>query len=264
MSVRIPKEATGFGVRASEYEAGRPAYPDEAVSYLVANLGIGPGSRVVDLAAGTGKLTRQLVPTGALVTAVEPVEGMREVLAQAVPGVEVLDGTAERIPLPDGSADAVCVAQAFHWFRGQEALAEIYRVLGGHGRLGLAWNVRDLSQPLQAALEEVMARYRGSSPSYSSDRWRDAFGTTELFSELTVGHFPMEQEVSRQELVARALSTSFIACLPPAEQHKVADEVAALAPAEDHFTMRYHTDVYWCSIPKPAREQPLGPPGEAK
>ena len=125
MSERIRDAAQGFDQNADAYEAARPSYPAEAVAHIVGHGGIGPGGRVLDLAAGTGKLTRLLVPTGAEVVAVEPVAGMRERLAASLPDIEVHDGTAEALPLSDGSFDAVTVAQAFHWFDPGVALAEI-------------------------------------------------------------------------------------------------------------------------------------------
>ena len=244
MDVHI--EATGFNARAADYEKGRPSYPPEAVQWLVSCLAIGPGATVVDLAAGTGKLTRLLVGTGATVVAVEPMAGMRAVLAEQVPGVEVLEGTAEQLPLPEGSASAITVAQAFHWFRGDEALAEAHRALGGAGRLGLVWNVRDLGDPLQAALEQVMGRYRGDSPSEGTGRWREAFERTTLFSPLDHRCFSFRQELTPPELVARVLSVSFMARLPDEEQQRVAAEVAALAPGPGPVALPYKTDVYWC------------------
>ncbi|HEX8802631.1 MAG TPA: class I SAM-dependent methyltransferase, partial [Acidimicrobiales bacterium] len=143
---RVNPAALGFDANAGDYERGRPSYPAEAVALVVGRGGIGPGRRVLDLAAGTGKMTRLLLPTGADVVAVEPVAGMRaalERLAAASPGLEVLDGTAENLPLPDGSVDAVTVAQAFHWFDPPVALAEMRRVLRPGGHLFLVWNVRD-------------------------------------------------------------------------------------------------------------------------
>ena len=111
----IPREAAvGFQRGAADYERGRPGYPEAAVALLARELVIGPGDVVVDLAAGTGKLTRALLGLGADLVAVEPVAGMRAQLARAVPGVTVLDGTAERMPLPDATARAVLVAQTFH------------------------------------------------------------------------------------------------------------------------------------------------------
>jgi len=119
--------AIGFDKAADEYERARPSYPAEAVDFVVSTFGIGPGSIVLDLAAGTGKFTRLLVPTGASMIAVEPVEGMRRVLRDVLPAIDILDGTAESIPAADESVDLVVCAQAFHWFDGPAALAEIRR-----------------------------------------------------------------------------------------------------------------------------------------
>src|SRR2546428_10375077 len=110
--------AKGFAAGADAYERGRPEYSAEAIEQLVRELAIGPGSRVLDLAAGTGKLTRQLVGTGAELVAVEPVAEMRAKLQGVLPDVEAVEGTAEVIPLPDHSGDAVVVRQAVHWVHG--------------------------------------------------------------------------------------------------------------------------------------------------
>ena len=111
-----PVVAAGFGRAADAYERSRPGYPAEAVARLVAELGIGPGQTVLDLAAGTGKLTRLLVEFGADLVAVEPSAAMRSEFASVLPDIPVHEGTAEQIPLADDSVDAVVVAQAFHWF----------------------------------------------------------------------------------------------------------------------------------------------------
>src|SRR5207249_4825593 len=124
MAATHPTAAAGFDRAADAYERGRPGYPREAVARLAAQFRLGEGVTVLDLAAGTGKLTRMLATTGATVVAVEPVAGMRRVLAQAVPGARVLNGTAEAIPVADGAVDAVTVAQAFHWFDADRAVAE--------------------------------------------------------------------------------------------------------------------------------------------
>ncbi|HWJ96893.1 MAG TPA: methyltransferase domain-containing protein, partial [Acidimicrobiales bacterium] len=139
--------AEGFGAGAAAYEKGRPSYSDDVVAWLVERLGIAPGRTVVDLAAGTGKLTRLLAATGASVTAIEPVDAMRDQLLQACPGVEAVSGTAEAIPLPDRTVDALTVAQAFHWFDPAAALAEIARVLRPGGALGIVFNERDTREP---------------------------------------------------------------------------------------------------------------------
>ncbi len=243
----IRTEALAFGPKANEYEKGRPDYPPGAVDWLIEALRINSSSTVVDLAAGTGKLTRLLVPTGARVIAVEPVAGMRTVLGSVVPGVEVLEGTAEHLPLPDSSAGAVTVAQAFHWFRGGEALAEIHRVLAPQGRLGLIWNRRDMDQPVQAELARVMDGHRGETPSQESGAWKAAFRETRLFGPLTEADFAMEQVVDPDQLVARVLSVSFMAALPPDRQAGVADEVTEIAGRyADPIALRYTTRAYWC------------------
>jgi ubiquinone/menaquinone biosynthesis C-methylase UbiE len=123
------------------YERGRPGYPDQVVGLAE----VASSSTVLELAAGTGKFTRQLVPRVAHVVAVEPDLGMRRLLVANCPGVEVLDGTAEQIPLAGDAVDAVFVAQAFHWFDNEAALTEIARVLRPGGVLVVLWNVAELS-----------------------------------------------------------------------------------------------------------------------
>ena len=131
--------ARGFALAPADYERGRPMYPFEAVRRLVKELRIKPASTVLDLAAGTGKLTRLLAQLGSDIVAVEPVEEMRERLVETLPSVTAVEGTAEDIPLDDQAVDAVTVGQAFHWFDGDVALTEIHRVLRPGARLGLIW-----------------------------------------------------------------------------------------------------------------------------
>ena len=137
--------AVGFARGADAYERGRPEYPADALEPLR----LSPDLTVLDLAAGTGKLTRPLAASGARVIAVEPVAEMRAALPSSV---ETLDGTAESIPLGDGSVDLVTVGQAFHWFDGDAALAEIHRVLRPGGRLALVWNRRVEDAPVNAEI----------------------------------------------------------------------------------------------------------------
>jgi SAM-dependent methyltransferase len=244
---RVHEMAQAFGGAAGAYERGRPSYPAVAIGFLVEQLDLRPGRTVVDLAAGTGKLTRLLVPTGATVIAVEPVDGMRAELVQRVRGVEALDGTAEAMPLPDGSADAVTAAQAFHWFDGQRALPEIHRVLRPGGALAVVYNRRLSGDALTAAIGEIPDRYRGSAPEHTTDRWRDAFRSTDLFTAQELTEFPSTQDVDEQGLVDRVLSTSVVAALPADELGAVEDEVRALAARQPRpMRLHYNTEVFVC------------------
>jgi len=238
--------AVGFERGAAEYERGRPGYPADALEVLVRELGIERGTRVLDLAAGTGKLTRALVAHGADVIAVEPVRAMREALASALPGVRVLAGTAEQLPLAPAVVDAVTVAQAFHWFDGERALAEIHRVLRPGGRLGLVWNKRDQSDPLQARVSELIEPYRGRAPSHASLAWRDAFGRTELFGPLAEWHGSWVHVTDADGLGARVASISFIAALPADERAGVLARVRGLVGLAEPVRLAYRTHVYWC------------------
>jgi SAM-dependent methyltransferase len=248
----VHRVALAFDRVGAEYERGRPTYPAEAVARLVDELGIGPGRVVTDLAAGTGKLTRLLAATGARIVAVEPAAGMRRRIEETLPEVDVLGGTAEAIPVVDASADAVTVAQAFHWFDGDAALAEIHRVLRIGGRLGLVWNWREELEPWQARLGEILEPHRGDVPRSVEGAWREAFERTRLFSRLEHARFAMAHELDREGVVARVTSVSFIAALPARERAEVADQVGALL-ADDPATrgrkrlvLPYRTDVYWC------------------
>ena len=132
-----------FGAQAAAYERGRPSYPPEAIDWMLAPTEGWVAGDVLDLGAGTGKLTTRLVERGLNVIAVDPIAEMLDVLRDTLPGTPALLGTAEQIPLPDSHVDAVLVAQAWHWFDAERATAEIARVLRPGGRLGLVWNTRD-------------------------------------------------------------------------------------------------------------------------
>ena len=230
--------ATGFALSAEAYQLGRPGYPPAALRPLR----LAPGLLVLDLAAGTGKLTGALAESGATVLAVEPVAEMRALLPA---GVEALDGTAERIPLGDGSVDLVTVAQAFHWFDGDAALAEIHRVLRPDGRLAVIWNRRVEDAPVNVAIDELVDRYREDTPTHRGDEWRAAFERTTLFGPLEEHDFPNEQVLDEEHLAARVGSTSFIATLPDPERADVLAQVRGLAGAGP-VTIPYRTEVHIC------------------
>lgn len=230
----------GFGRAAAEYERGRPGYPPDAIAWLGERLALGPGRTVGDLGAGTGKLSRLLGETGARVVAVEPVEKMRRLLG-AIPGVEVLAGEAEAIPLADGSADACTVAQAFHWFAPEAALAEIHRVLRPGSGLALLWNLLDESDPLTAAFAGILARHRAHPPLRSA--WPETFERSGLFEPDGVRTFPNVQELDAEMLADRLASESSIAVLPDGRRRRALREARDLAPAAS-VNLRYVTEVH--------------------
>jgi SAM-dependent methyltransferase len=233
------------------YERARPGYPPEAVERLLAETGIAAGCDVLELGAGTGKLTR-LLPAGVHVRALEPVQGMRTRLRAAAPGVEVVDGLAEATGLPDGCVDVVLAAQAFHWFRGDEALAEIARVLRPRGRLGLIWNRRDTSVAWVGALDALIDPYQADAPRYASGAWRGAFDRSSAFGPLASARYAHVHELTPAGVVDRVASTSFVAALAPAVLAQVRDSVARLldehpdTSGRDRLGFPYATDVFWC------------------
>ena len=214
----------GFARSPGAYERGRPEYPPEAVGYFVELLGA--GAAVLDLAAGTGKLTRPLAAAGLDVTAVEPVAEMRAALPPQVPA---LDGTAEAIPLGDAAVDAVTVAQAFHWFAGEAALHEIARVLRPDGLLALFWNRRVDEDEVNRAIEALVAPHRGDAPAHRSGAWRAAFEHTTSFDPLEERVFANAQELDADGLEARVGSISFISALDASERESVLERARALA-----------------------------------
>jgi ubiquinone/menaquinone biosynthesis C-methylase UbiE len=212
------------------------------VEALAGDLGLREGRTVVDLAAGTGKLSRPLAALGVRVVAVEPVAEMRALIE---PPIEARDGTAEEIPVADGVADAVTVAQAFHWFDGDRALAEIHRVLAPDGALALIWNRRREDDEVTAAVEEIIDPYRGDTPHHRSGRWRDAFDRTKLFGRLEERRFDNLQELDGEGLALRFGSVSFVAALPDAERETVLERLRTLA-ADGPARIRYTTELFTC------------------
>jgi ubiquinone/menaquinone biosynthesis C-methylase UbiE len=244
MSDIHPAAATGFSAAADAYERGRPGYPEEAMAWIAERVGIGPGRDVLDLAAGTGKLTRALVPFGGRVIAVEPIDAMREQLFRALPDVDAFDGTAEAIPLPDGSVDAVTCGQAFHWFRIEEALREIHRVLRPGGALALVWNMRDLSDPLQARIQEIIAPHSAEVRSHRAVEVVDLLAG-DLFAPVEHRSWPYLQKLSRAHLVDRISSISYIAILDPGARAEVLSQVLEAAEGlPEPIAIPYTTDVY--------------------
>lgn len=252
--------AQGYELGGDDYERARPSYPPQAVTLLVRELDIGPGRTVLDLGAGTGKLTRLLQPTGATLVAVEPVEAMRRHLA-ALADVQVLEGTAEAIPLEDASIDSVVVGTAFHWFRGEEALAEIVRVLKPDGGLGLVWNNPDYDVDWVARIWDLVGTKRRSAPRNRDMTWKQAFASTQSLTPLRHRRFSHSQQLGLDGLIARVRSIAFVASLPPGEREALLERVREIASSHpelggrERLELPYRTDVYWC------RRQEPHPPG---
>jgi SAM-dependent methyltransferase len=179
--------ARSFGARAFDYAEHRPNYPADGIRWALGGA-TRPVHDVLDLAAGTGKLTSGLLPLGRTVTAVEPDDGMRAELSRRYPQVNAIAGTAEEIPLPAGSVDAVVVGQAFHWFDHDKALGEIGRVLRPGGALGALWNAEDGRVEWVAALMKVTGT---SASSVELERLR--LPANPLFTPFAESSFPHRQ-----------------------------------------------------------------------
>jgi ubiquinone/menaquinone biosynthesis C-methylase UbiE len=239
--------ARGFGAGAAAYEAARPGYPDDAVGVLRDDVGIGRGTSVCDLAAGTGKLTRRLLELGATVTAVEPVDAMRSQAQAAVPKATHVVGTAEAIPLPDSSVDVVTVAQAFHWFDAGAALAEIARILRPDGRLAILWNERDEGTAWVAEMSRIIHWHERTVSRYQHTDWAAVVASAARFSPLEERTFRWEQPITRAVLADRVRSISYIAVMPQAERERLTAEVVALvARRAEPFALPYVCRVQWC------------------
>ena len=242
----------GFSTQAGTYAQGRPDYPRQLTGWLTQTLAVDANSTVIDLGAGTGKFTRLLSTLAPTLIAVEPVAAMGAQLTRLLPDVRLVDGTAESIPLPTASADAVVCAQAFHWFSTRAALAEIHRVLKPQGRLGLVWNVRDESVGWVAAITEIITPYEGDTPRFHTGRWRETF-TGEYFSDPEVTCFAYQHVGSPREVIMdRFLSVSFIAALPDAEKTTVTAQLQTLIDTHpdlrgrDTVAFPYQTQAYCC------------------
>lgn len=241
--------ARGFQAGAAAYELARPGYPDEALEILRDDVGITAGHRVLDLAAGTGKLTRRLVELGADVVAVEPVPAMRAQLESVVPDIEVLEGTAEEIPLPDASVDVVTVAQAFHWFDAPAALGEIARVLRPHGRLTLLWNERDEAAPWVAEMSRHIRWHERTVSRYQHVDWAAVIAAGQRFTSLEERVVAWSQPMTRELLADRVRSISYIATMPVPERERLVTEVVELVRRlPEPFALPYLCRVQWARL----------------
>ncbi|HVT67328.1 MAG TPA: class I SAM-dependent methyltransferase [Trebonia sp.] len=229
------RRRNSFGAVAEAYAEHRPDYPEQAVRWCVAPLGRDiDGLRVLDLGAGTGKLTALLVRLGADVTAVEPDASMLAELGRRLPSVRALCGPAEAIPLPDGSVDAVLCGQAMHWFDMSRALPEIARVLVPGGVLGGLWNSDDDRVEWVAGLQE--AAEGAASPSLSRRRSEAAGFSTgqfgaDLFGPPDRAEFPHAQRLTADALVALIGTHSHVLIMDPERRERLTGQVRAFLAA---------------------------------
>jgi SAM-dependent methyltransferase len=220
--------ADRFASVAEEYELGRPEYPPGVVGAICGELALAPGTAVLDLAAGTGKLTRALLAAGLDVVAVEPQPALRERLAATVGSERTREGLAEAIPLPDGSVSAVTVADAIHWFDPGRALPEIARVLSDGGAIVVLTTVPDWSGASWG--EEVgalLAELRPSHPHFDGTPWQQLLRDSPHFAEPWELRVTWWREATPERMVAHVGSMSWIAALPEAERSATLARVAA-------------------------------------
>ena len=231
----------GYSKQADTYRNIRPSYHPALVRRFADRYGSGP---VVDLGAGTGIFTAQLLKEGLNPIAVEPVHAMRTILKRDLPTVRVEEGTAEQIPLLNDSAVTVVVAQAFHWFKTRAALDEIHRVLKPGGALVTVWNVRDEDVDWVSKWTDVVDVYAGDTPRYRTMKWRKAIEQDNRFAEVDDWSVFNPKHTTASGVVDRALSTSFIANLSSAEQDVVRQQVLEIVePLGPSFASPYRSEL---------------------
>ena len=235
--------AIGGFAQGDLYNASRPSYPEEAIDHFVRAFHLDATSHVLDLGAGTGIFTRQLLAHVGRVVAVEPSASMRATFAQQTPGVTILDGSDESIPLADHEVSAVFAAQAFHWFDPTRALPEIHRVLAPGGGLGLIWNERDTTVEWIRDLNHAMLWdvHQPYDPSVdfgaivAKGPFGDVRGTT----------FHHAQWLTHEQVLQRTLTTSYITLMDEASRQRLSDAVLdVVARLPDPVQMPYATNVF--------------------
>ena len=214
------ERSLSFGSQAAAYERGRPSYPPEAVDWLLAPTDTWAARDVLDLGAGTGKLTTRLVERGLTVIAVDPIAEMLEMLRTALPDTPALLGSAEQIPLPDNAVDAVLVAQAWHWFDQEQAVAEIARVLRPGGRLGVLWNTRDERSGWVKDLGRIVG--------LEHDRDNATVDLPEPFTDIATHQVEWTNYITPQALIDYVASRSYCITSPAEVRTRTLDEVREL------------------------------------
>jgi SAM-dependent methyltransferase len=221
--------AQHFATVADAYERGRPEYPPAAIRALSVELGLAPGAPVLDLAAGTGKLTRALLAYGLDVLAVEPLPALREVLSRRIGAARVRDGVAEQIPLADRSVAAVTVADAFHWFDQERALAEIRRVLWPGGGLAIVITVPDWSGATWAhELGTLVTESRPHHPHFDGPPWQESVRAAGGWTEPREIRVTISQPADPDRIVDHLASMSWIAASPEPERGRSVERIRSI------------------------------------
>ena len=235
----MSERARSFETVAAEYERHRPGYPEEALHWAAEQLGLETGARVLDVGAGTGKLTRGLAALGLDVVAVEPGAPMLEQLRGAVPEAEALAGAAESLPLSDASIAAAFAGQAYHWFDREQAMPELHRVIRAGGGLTLLWNWWDERDPLQRELGAIVG-YAGHRP-YADE----ALPGAPWFREVGRTVVESAQESSPDGVTSHLATTSMFLTMDADERERRLAEVRGVASRYgDRFSMPRRTYVF--------------------
>ncbi|BCB85625.1 class I SAM-dependent methyltransferase [Phytohabitans suffuscus] len=234
-------QALSFGVAAAEYDRFRPSYPVEAARWAV---GTPPPAEVVDLGAGTGKLTRVLLAAGYQVTPVEPDAGMRAQLGASTEGVTALAGFAESVPLPDASADAVVVGQAYHWFDRERAHPEIARLLRDGGWFGAIWNHRDDREPWIAELSRITHDTPDNRGNFDPEP-AVALELSDLFGPVERREFTHREARTPESLVAMISTRSYFLTATPRRRAEIVAGVRELTATHPDLAGRESFDVLY-------------------
>ncbi|CAK4242419.1 unnamed protein product [Aphanomyces euteiches] len=241
---------SGF-VNGNFYDKARPNFPIECLYAIPSSLT--RTSPVVEIGSGTGKFTELLASRFDNLTTVEPSEGMRSAFAEKFPSIPCLEGTAEHLPLPDNSQDAIYLAQAFHWCSNIDALQEFSRVLVPRGHLGLVWNLEEAQTPWVKELRSIYERFDGHGPQYRTMEWEKVFRDLSIF-EYPLKHIRIQRTIpvdSVDQIWDRVYSKSYVQTLPEkemeglkAELHSILVSAAFTRDGERRILYPYVTDVY--------------------
>jgi SAM-dependent methyltransferase len=238
--------ADGYGRAAVTYARARPSYPEVAVEWLLD--GLGNPRQIVEVGAGTGKFTAQLIERGIHVRAIEPVAAMRERLALLGEPVSVIDATAEHLPFATGSVDALVASQSLHWADVVAAFAEFDRILSPAGSIGLIWNFRDVEVPWQRDLDALLSELRGDAPHSRDGRWERAVDGSN-FAIVASDAWRWTVVTDETGVLDRVRSVSYVAAMGEDDQLHIDEQVRALLQKHglltgQTFDFPYRTEAY--------------------